>query len=193
MIGETRLLQLLATSILPLGLAFGQSGGSGSTGRAIYFLRDDARRQWCGYASQSRFKAQVQPLRAEVFGKVDYRNSRVSRVYVTETDETGDWAVNDEYSVDDDGKLRTLKRTINILPEGTSEEQLFAMENGKANRRRSTYHELRSGRPTEKHVDWFEAPPVIASPQEFPFFALIAGKQQSIWSGGEVCVPDGSK
>jgi hypothetical protein len=100
--------------------------------------------------------------------------------------------VYDEYALDADEKIRTLKRTINLIPEHTREEQLFVMKSGRAIRQRSTYRELRSGRPTQKRVDWFEPRPVLTSLQAFPFSRPV-GKQQSVWSSGEVCVADSEK
>lgn len=176
-----------------VGWACAQIGASGSAGNAVYFLKDDVHRQWCGYARESRFKVQVQPLRAMVVGKVDYTNGRVSAVHVTETDETGDWAVNDEYALDSSEEVKTLKRTINILPEDLSEEQLFVIENGKAVQQRNNHRDLRTGKPTQRSVSWFEPPPVITSLQAFPFSPLVVGKQQAVWSGGEFCISEGAK
>jgi hypothetical protein len=162
-------------------------------GKAIYFLRDDPHGQWCGYASESRLKLQIQPLKAMVVGKVDYSDGRVSVVHLTETDETGDWAVSDEYTLDENGEVRGLKRTINILPEDTSEQQMFVIEKGKATKRRTTYRDLRTGRPTHKSADWFEPPPVITNLRAFPFWTLIVGNQQLVWSNEVFCVPGSPK
>lgn len=189
MLQKSGLISIPAAAILFSGYVFAQGGPN----RAIYFLKDDTHGQWCGYANESRMKAQVQPLQPSIVGKVQYTDRRVSAVRVTETDETGDWAVNDEYAFDGSGKLRALKRTIDILPEDASQEQLFVIMNGKVNLQRTVRHELRSGKPTQKHVDWFEPPPIITSLQNFPFSALIAGKRRTVWSTGEVCIPDTPK
>lgn len=100
-----------------LSWAFAQNGANQTTGKTIYFLKDDPHKQWCGYASESRFKAQVQSLKAMIVGAADYTSGRISTIQVTETDETGDWAVNDEYMFDANEKIQSLKRTINIIPE----------------------------------------------------------------------------
>jgi hypothetical protein len=187
-------LLLIWTTFL-LGVALAQSGVNPDTGKKVYFLNDDSHNQWCGYASESRLKAQVQTLRAMVVGGVDYKNGRVSVVHVTEADETGDWAVNDEYTFDENEKIRNLKRTINIIPEDSSEEQLFVIESGKAIKRRSTHRALRTGKPIQAQntPDWFEPPPVITELKAFPFATLISGRQQAVWSTGEVCIPGRAK
>jgi hypothetical protein len=183
-----RVVRILVTATLFLGLAFAQTHENGITGKTVYFLKDDSHKQWCGYASESRFKAQKQALAPMVLGGADYTDSRISTVHVTESDETGDWEVYDKYTADKSGKLESLKRTINILPEHNSEEQLFLMQNGKAIKQRSIFHALGMGRTPQKSVDWFKAPPVVTSIGAFPFSALIGSKRTEVWSKGTACI-----
>jgi hypothetical protein len=172
-----------------LSLVFADSSEEQVNGNAVYFLRDDSHRQWCAYASESRFKEQIQPLRALVVGAANYANGRLLALHLTQTDETGDWAVNDEYTCDKSGKIETLRRTINILPEDSSEEQLFVIHNGRALKQSSVHRELRSGKASQRSVNWFKAPPVMTDIEAFPFSALIGSRRGDVWSGGSVCVP----
>ncbi|HXE11606.1 MAG TPA: hypothetical protein VN633_05770 [Bryobacteraceae bacterium] len=128
-----------------------------------------------------------------IVGEVDYKNGRVHAIHITEVDETGDWAVNDEYTLDESETIQSLKRTINIIPEDNSEEQLFLIKNGKAIKQSSTHRELRTSKPAKGTVNWFEAPRVITEIKAFPFATLITKKQQVVWSTGEVCVPKRGK
>jgi len=185
----TRLLLYSVTILLLSDGVCAQRNAGGSAGKAVYFLKDDAHQEWCGYASEARFRALIQPMQAMVVGRVDYTEGRVSAVLVTEEDETGDWSVNDEYSLGQDGRVRALKRTINVIPEDVREVQEFTIRNGKAYRTGDSYRELSSGKPTENRADWFEPPPVITSLENFPFFGLVVGKQNSVWTSGEACVP----
>ena len=50
---------IISTTLL-LGLAFAQRGADLNTGTKVYFLNDDSHKQWCGYASESRLKTQIQ-------------------------------------------------------------------------------------------------------------------------------------
>jgi hypothetical protein len=185
---------IATTAALFLGWAFAQGGPGGTTeGKTVYFLKDSAHKQWCAYASESQLRTQVQSLRAMVVGGVDYVGGRVSAVHVTQSDETGDWAVNDDYSVDEAGKIQRLRRTINILPEDNSEEQVFLLASATPFLQSSTHRELRTGKPTQKTVGWFHAPPVVASLRAFPFAALIGGGRQDAWANGTACVPDDSQ
>jgi len=183
-----RFTNLLGTPILFLSCGFAQIKDTGT--RTIYYLQDAAHKQWCGYSSEARMKSQIQPLRSMILGKAEYENDRVSKILVTEADETGDWAVNDEYAVSGNGKIQSLKRTINIIPEDISEEQQFVIENGKPVKQRSALRELRTGRPTQKSVDWFQPPTIVISINGFPFSGLLLSKKEAIWLNGELCVPD---
>lgn len=140
---------IISTTLL-LGLAFAQRGADLNTGTKVYFLNDDSHKQWCGYASESRLKTQIQTLRAMIVGEADYKNDRVYAIHITEVDETGDWAVNDEYTdeytLDESETIRSLKRTINIIPEDNSEEQLFLIKNGKVIKQSSTVSYARVSR-----------------------------------------------
>lgn len=184
-----RWLGILAAAAAVLNLAFAQSAQDQKTGKTISFLKDDLGQQWCAYASESQFKAQIKERTAFVVGGADYADGRIVRVRVTETDETGDWTVSDDYSFDSDGNIESLKRVINILPEDSSEEQLFIIKNGKAVKQRSVRHKLRNLMARQKPVDGFQEPPVITSAANFPFADLIGGKREAVWSQGSVCLP----
>ncbi len=183
-----RAVRILVAATVSLGCAFAQSNENSKAGKTIYFLKDDSHKQWCGYASESRFKAQIQALAAMIVGGADYSDGRVSTLHFTETDETGDWAVNDTYTLNESGVPESLKRTINILPEGTSEEQFFLIQNGKAIKQRSTYRDLSTGKPTQKRVDWFKGPPVMTKLETSPFSTLIGSKRMEVMSKGETCI-----
>jgi hypothetical protein len=161
----------VAAVVLFLSSVFGQPTRTTAT---VYFLRDDSHGRWCGYRSESQLRDEARPLGGSpVVGEVDYVNGRVSAVRVSQTDETGDWVVNDEYVVGGNGKLERLKRTINIFPEDHSEEQVFLLSDGKATTQSDTHRELRTGKSTRDKVDWFTPPPVVRSLRAFPFFALV--------------------
>ena len=180
----------MATMVLA-GWAFAQGSTVHPSERRIYFLRDNSHKRWCGYASEPRLRAQVQVLRAMVVGAAYYEANIITVVHVTEVDETGDWAVNDAYTFDEKGGIAALRRTINVIPEDFSEEQVFRISGGKATEQSGVYRDLHTGKLVlEKTADWFEPPPVMTDPRKFDFWALIAAQRQSVWSRGEACVPD---
>lgn len=177
----------LVVTLLLLSL-LGQKSASQITVRTIYFLKDDASKQWCGYASESKFKDQIRLLRALDVGAADFQHFSLSTVHWTQTDETGDWAVNDEYSLNNKQEIRTLNRTINILPERLSEEQSFIIRDHTVIQQSDEHYELGTRQTTQKSVDWFKAPPVFTEVRYLPFSPLIVSKKSEIWSKGVACI-----
>jgi hypothetical protein len=176
---------LLATLVMS-NVGFAQR----KSGKEIFFLEDDQRRQWCGYSDQSEWKSAVQSLSAMIVGGVAYLKDRVSVIHVTETDESGDWAVYDEYTLDQNGRLQKLKRTINVLPGRITEDQIFRIENGKAIQESRSSRELGTGKPTQfPGGNWRPDLPVITNVQAFPFWPLILDARAEILAKGKACVP----
>jgi hypothetical protein len=101
-----RLIHVSVTAMLFASWACAQSGSNMPVGTAVYFLKDEMHRQWCRYARQSELKAHIRAVRAMTVGNVEYKNGRVFTIRVREQDETGDWEVQDEYTVDSAGKIR---------------------------------------------------------------------------------------
>jgi len=179
----------LVMATVALHLAFAQSAENPKTGKSVYFLKDDLGQQWCGYASETQYKAQVRDRAAFVVGEADYADGRLAAVHFTETDETGDWAVIDEYTLDKEGNLESLKRTINLFSEDSSEEQRFTIRNGKAVQQGSMRRKLHLARASQKSVTEFDAPKVVTTATNFPFAELLGIKRDEVWSKGSVCVP----
>lgn len=164
--------------------------GNTSKGK-VYFLRDDGGRRWCAYGNERLLKSRVQTLRAIVVGAASYESNVISVVELTEVDETGDWAVNDAYVLDRKGRITALTRTINIIPEETSERQVYRVVDGRAAKQSSSYRDLRTGKILPaKRAQWFEPPRVITDPLEFGFWALLTVKRQAVGLHGEVCSAD---
>ncbi len=188
MIDLHRVVYISMLAILHSVLAMAQNGARRPMEKRIYVLQDETHRLWCGYATESRFRVQVQTLKAPIVGTIDYSGGRVVAISLTQTDETGDWAVNDEYTLDAAGDVLTLRRKTNIIPEDISEEQAFRVSNGKATLRSSAYRLLSSGMPTDKRVDWFEPPSVIMKLRDFPFTSLLTVSRQDMLRVGGTCV-----
>jgi hypothetical protein len=127
-----------------------------------------------------------------VVGTVDFWNSHVSAVSLTEEDDAGDWIVYDRYSLDGSGAIRTLDRTINILPGDRSEREVFLINGGKANKRSTASLRLSTGKPIPPSKDWIPDVPVVTNVKEFPFWSLIDSKSLEVWSKGRACI-DGSQ
>jgi hypothetical protein len=174
---------ILLGCMLPASNGFAQA----ANGKKLYLLQDAADRQWCAFGRESAWKSEVQSRSALLVATVEYAGSRISTVSVTDEDETGDWIVYDTYSLDGGGALRTLSRTINVLPGDRSQKEVFLMRNGRASRQSVTSLSLSTGKVATSAVDWLPSVPVITSVQAFPFSSLIGSKRFEAWSKGSVC------
>jgi hypothetical protein len=156
--------------------------------REIFLVEDRQHHQWCAYASKSDSRSEAERLKAMVVVGVDYSKGRISAMHVTQWDESGDWSVDDKYSLDQNQKLRTLSRVTDNFSLGITQDQLFQMENGKAIRERSASRASRTGKTTEDlSSDDLPDVAIMTDLQSFPFWPLIRDKRQEVLSKGRVC------
>src|SRR5438105_1126583 len=125
-------MRLKSLSLIMCFLLNSAVGSTQITGKKLFFIRDDSGQKWCGYASESESKAEAHRLHARVEGEVDYVNDRVSAIVSLQSAESGDWEVEDRYTLDKSEKLQTLLREITALIENVKEEQRFLVQDGKA-------------------------------------------------------------
>ena len=151
-----------------------------------FFLEDFTAQKWCGFNSQALWKSKVQSLSARSVATVEYTNTHVSSIEVTEESESGDWIVYDDYSVSS-GKLIRLQRKSNVLPENVSVEQVFRIENGRGVVEKTDTRDLKSGKPIKNHDVDLPAVPIIVDLQKFPFSALM-GTRIAPGQKQETCV-----
>jgi hypothetical protein len=152
----------------------------------MYVLEDKANGQWCGYANERAFESKVNSLSSMHVATVDYEDDHVLTLKITEEDETGDWSVHDEYSVDS-GEIRQLKRTINVIPGNRSLEEVFHIRNGRAKKDRTVSRELGTNKLAPSSNIWLPNLPVITTLHAFPFVRLLENKSDEVWSKGSSC------
>jgi hypothetical protein len=116
-----------------------------------------------------------------------YSNDHLSKIDVTETDESGDWTVYDRYFVDDHGQLVKLSRLLNVLPGDRSVSQTFSISNGKATKIATTEKQLSTGKPvTPPKGDWLPDVPIETATKMFPFSALL--RRPGLRTSSKSCV-----
>ena len=103
-----------------------------------------------------------------------FSNHHLSRINITETDESGDWTVYDHYSVDQHGEIVKLSRMINVLPGDRSVLQTFWISAGKAKQGTMSEKQLSTGRllSSPKSV-WLPELPIKTATSQFPFSRLL--------------------
>ena len=155
--------------------------------KKVFFLEDVAAKQWCAFRDESAWRAAVQNARSMQVGVLIYSNNRLSQVDVTEEDETGDWAVNDRYSIDDRGRIARLSRTINVIPGDRSALQRFSIRDGKAKLAKTISKQLRTGKTLiDPAAVWLPQSQVTTNTKKFPFSALLESRR--IKTAGKFCV-----
>jgi len=69
------------------------------TTQKLFLLEDPEHHQWCAYGNEPAWASEVKSLAAEVVGTVEFSKGKISRINVTEEDETGDWIAYDPYTI----------------------------------------------------------------------------------------------
>ena len=171
-----------------LSLTVTRAGIAQTAVRRLYVLEDIEHQQWCGFTRRSVWHTAVNKTSALRVGTVTYVGDRISVIRVTEEGESGDWVVYDRYFFDRSGMLRTLTRTINVLPGDRSVKQVFAIHDGLAKQQSTTSLQLSTAQPVAPSEDWFPDIPVITEVRAFPFAPLIGNRRFAVSSKGRMCV-----
>ena len=143
--------------------------------RSEVFLLENARgRQWCAYNNELTWKTAVRNIKAMTVGTLTYSNGNLSRINVTETDQSGDWIVYDRYSLDDRGEIVELLRVINVLPGDRHVIETYSISNGKAKKISTEEKSLTTGKPlASPQPVWLPNLPIEAEVKRFPFAGLL--------------------
>lgn len=153
----------------------------------IFLLEDTSNAQWCAYAKNTEWSAAVQDIGAMAVGELTYINSRLLRIDVTETDETGDWIVYDHYFLNDHEELVKLSRLINVAQGDRRFIQVFSIKDGRTKNivtkeRRSSASDLAvSSKP-----EWLPDVLIYTRKELFPFSGLF--HQLKLMKNGRLCV-----
>jgi hypothetical protein len=156
-----------------------------------FFLRDDVLRQWCGYSSQQTWATRVKSVHPEMMGSVEFSNTRLSRIFLRQTDSTGDWVLDDRYDLDRKGEFARLLRVIGYLSENELKQESYGIGGGRATRKSSSASNLTThdSLPLPRALDDYETWPVYTRIRDFPFAPLLKGLTNSGLRDGELCVP----
>jgi hypothetical protein len=98
-------------------------------------LRQRDTPQWCGHTSKEISKNESNRLGAAIVASVEYSGDHIAKVHVAEGDESGDWNVDDQYLLTQNGRIESLSRVIDNFSLGIAQEEHYRFENGKAVRR----------------------------------------------------------
>ena len=160
---------LAGVLLLVAGYIFGQVKAA-----KVFLLEDTRSHQWCAYNNEAPWNAAVQDAGAMTVATLTYSDDHLSRIDVTETDESGDWTVYDHYFLNDRGQIVRLSRMINVLPGDRNVVQTFSIRDGKATKTGTTVKQLSTGQPlTSPKPTWLPDLAIRTETRMFPFFSLL--------------------
>lgn len=164
------------------GLASGQA-----TAVNIWLLKDTGNNQWCAYPNEATWNTAVQGIGAMTVGELHYSGKRLQQIDVTDSDETGDWIVYDNYFLDDRGQIVKLSRTANVQPGDRSVVQTYVIADGKAKKTETTQTQLSTGKllKSPKSV-WLPKIPISIETKSFPFFGLL--NRPGLMTSNKTCI-----
>ena len=165
----------------------GSSTRSASNRR--FLLEDFKKHQWCAYAGESEWKAEVKSRSAMVVATVEFAKDHVSKINMTEEDETSDWIIYDNYLFNN-GEVSSVKRTINVLPGDLSQEGTYSVLHGKATKQSSTTRKLSNKEvlPSTEPNESFPRTRLFTRLDDFPFASLILANHAETANDSRVCV-----
>lgn len=160
--------------------------------RTLFILNDIRREQWCAYKDESRWRDTAVTLGARHNAEVDFVNRTPQTVVITLNADSGDWAVEDTYSLTPSESPRRLRRRILHEAGGFIEESVFAIENDRARLERRETKSAYSGQlmqsQRESQYYFFPDFAIITRMRDFPFHSILTGEHPEVWTEDRVCV-----
>ena len=174
-----------------IGLVIVSAGVSGATAaeRKIFILEKANQVLLCGYTSEHEWAQVPKEKDVEFTAIVDSTDGLVTHVLVQRF--TEDTTAYDEYAVGKDGIILRLKRTLDVVPDRITREQIWDIRGGRAVKVSEAWMEFKThkARSPDKDIEDLVENPIIVGISDFPFSALMMDKRPEGWQGGSRCVP----
>jgi hypothetical protein len=140
----------------------------------VFLLENVVHNEWCSNTAEPTWKAAVQQIGAMTVGILFYSNNELTRIDLRETDESSDWIVYDNYSLNRHGQIVKLNRLINMQVGDRSVSQIFSIKNDKAIRIANIEKRLSTGASViSPPREWLPDIDIKVDPKKFPFSGLI--------------------
>jgi hypothetical protein len=152
----------------------------------VFFLENARKKQWCAFSDQQAWKAEAQDAWSNRTGAITYSSGQLSRIELTEVDESGDWAVNDSYYFDARRQIARLSRTINVIPDDTSTLESFSISKGKSTLMEIATKRISTGKSIPVPAPIWPELPIETRLEAFGFAGLVS-KATNVQD--KVCVP----
>lgn len=180
--------RLARTLLVISSISWSASPGAANS-PTVYVLKNPQKQQWCGFLNQQLWRSQIDEDGALETASVEFSDGHPLRIKLTEADdpESGDWIAYDTYMLDDDGSVRSLQRTTNVLPGDVSRTESFVNREGRLLKAGVTIKSLKTGRSVAPRKFWFPNRLLLRNVTAMPFSALLA-RISDIHGTEPVCV-----
>jgi hypothetical protein len=171
--------------------SFANAQSSTSAGDKVSLLENPQTHESCAYRDDSEWMSDVESLIARDLGRLMYSRGVLKEILITHQDETGDWSVEDRYTLSGEGSLEKLSRRIEILSGDRSVREVYSMRNGRAVRQSRGLWVISTNRPVSS-LGYATVPPQLpieTQLRQLPFAVFITGNGSSSLSGKKVCLP----
>ena len=157
----------------------------------IFFLHDADEHQWCGYANKDNWTSHFQREDVDVMGSLMYSNRRITQINMRQISASGDWALDDEYTLNPSQNLQQLKRDLGYFSENERVLESFRIRDGKAVLISRSASNLTTHKPSSssRPIDAFGSWPIITKVTDFPFQSLLQAIGE-VRSKGSYCLHD---
>ena len=162
---------------------------SADTAQRIFILEMSRRGVLCGYTNEAEWAKVPKEKDIEFIAVASLVDGVLTSVLVERFSE--DTATYDEYAISGGGSIRQLKRTLDVIPERVTREQVWDVRGGRAIKVSESWMEFRTHKPRgpDKDLGDLVENPIIVRVGDFPFHRLIADKHPERWPEGSRCIP----
>ncbi len=149
---------------------------SADTAKRIFILEKSQRGVLCGYANEAEWSRVPKEKDIEFVAVASFVEDVLTSVLVERFSE--DTATYDEYAVSGGGSIRQMKRTLDVIPERVTREQIWDVRGGRAIKVSESWMRFKTNQPIppDKDLNDLGENPIIVRVRDFSFHLLIADK-----------------
>ena len=171
-----------------LCLIFPVLSWAGGNGR-VFVLEDSDRGLLCAFTRESDW-AGVPKQQDVEFTAIAESVDGVLKTVLVERD-TEDTSTHDEYAVGREGRIRQLRRTLGVVPQRVSREQIWTIRDTQPVKVSESWLEFKTHKPVrpDARLDYIIEHTIIVRVNDFPFYPLIVDEHPERWPDGKRCLP----
>ena len=152
-----------------------QGPGTRPTGGPLYLLFDESRSEWCGYRDIAEWTRHSRIAVSTILVIIRSPDAP-GEIGVQQRTPTGDWIVDDRYTIDRASNLTGLTRMLVYFSEDARKESVYRIAGGRAALVSSAATSLATGArlALPPAIDQYDDWPVITDIKKFPFSFFLS-------------------